>query len=271
MSANVKIPVINPIRFRPVTIGINYTTRYPRLDFMTQRQVYQKGVNANKYIHVDWQADKFLYFQLQVNSSPVVINAYMYGRDTTFMAPISWTNITPVGWVGFPCIQLSILPALTGVYYIALNIAGSLNENYVSDDFVVTNTVATDKNLVHIQYKNSYNKDGMIWGATYYNAFYTGMTRRGETQRENSISEEDDGTNIYNTTAYHTRILQLTQIHETQLDQIEAMLSNDQLIVNGEHCICKPGIESILDDKTDLYNVNATLTLKNIRTFMNFD
>jgi len=274
MSVNVKIPGVNPIRFRPNNIAIDYNTRFPMIDLMVPGTRYQKGVEPID-IATDFVMGRSIFFQFEVNQTTPIVQGRLINTDDGGYSSVSFTNITPIGWVGYKKMQGLVNPVVAGNYYLTFTVGGAINETYISNPIKIVSTtqVAADKNLISIEYRNSYNRDGMIWtySSFYYSSFFTGIYKHGAAQTENSISEEDDGVNLYNSISYPGRILKLCEIHETQVRLIEKIMGLDTLKVNGESVICRTGVEQSETEKTDLYDLTINLSLKNIDNFLNFD
>jgi hypothetical protein len=267
--ANVNIPILNPIRLRSTTKTIDHLTTFPRVDLMTQRVDYQKGIYAVPDVYIDWLVGTDIYFQARIVSTlAATCIARIYNYITgAYVSAVSFTNINPVGWVGDNIIRIRFLAPSAGYYYITMNFIGA-GESFISDVFKVNEN---GQGLVWIKYKNSYNDNGMVWGSTYYNFFATGFVAVTNSETENSISKEDDGVSIYSTSSFGKRVMNLGEIHSTQLRQLERIMQLDDLIVNGEPVICEQGLEINQIPKTDLYNVTANLALKNIDIYANFD
>jgi len=268
----IRIPKANPIRITPDETIINYSTRFPNFDLMDQRTNYQRGVyNIEDYI-VDFVVGRTLYFQFSFPVDPMSgLTVTLRNIDTSTSTPITMTDITPVGWVGFDVFQGAINIATQGRYYIYISIGNPIYKQFRSDVFYATGANATVKSIIDIKYRNTYNKSGMVWGANYYSTFFTGNFKSGQSLIENSISKEDDGVNIYSSKSFGALTLELCDIHETQLRQIEKIMMMDDLVVNGVPVTCENGIEKNYIDKTDVYNVNINLSLRYNDDYANFD
>lgn len=276
------IPRLNSLRSKPYNQAeIDFDTFFPRLDMMTQRENYQKGDN-NVSMYVDWVNGKEIRLQVQADSSSdaLVVDStfYIVNVNTGVQTLIPRSVITPVGWVGYPVYEMTYTPITDGFYYIYYyfeqdDVFGDPSDTtdyyFKTDVFRVRSDNDTEKDLVWFQYRNTYNKFRTIFGSDYFNSFFTGIMDDGETVTENTITQEDDGASLNYSRSYGGIKFTLTEIHRTQLRQIELICQCNDLWINGINVVV-PTIEKERIENSDLYNVTINATYANIDYAMDF-
>lgn len=274
------IPKTNPVRLLPSPGSyktIDYTDVLPRIDLMTQREVYQIGEYAPE-MYVDWLAGKKLRLQVHANSSsdPALV-VRLLNVETGNLSNLSFSNITPAGWVGYNVYLIETTLSTAGYYQIRVTLEledpndsdDVTDYTLISDVIKVTSTNDDDKELVEIKYKHSFNNYGVVWDDYYY-VYFTGMIDNGTSQTENSISKEDDGVNLLSSKSYGGLLVQLADIHRTQVRQIEKICQCDDIYVNGISVSAENGIEVTKIEKSDLKDVNINMTFKNNDNYMDY-
>ena len=273
MGLKHNIPRLNSLRSRGVTyFTIDHDNYFPRLDMMTQRENYQKGDN-NVSMYVDWVNGKEIRLQVQADSSSLPpIGFVLVNVNTGATTSLTYSVITPVGWVGYPVYECTYTPTTDGYYYIYYYIEqedvvyfpeDTADYYFNTDVFKVRSDNDTEKDLVWFQYRNTYNKFGVVFGDDYFNAFFTGIMDIGESTTENTVTKEDDGTSLNQSKSYGAVKFTLTEIHMTQVRQIEMICQLNDLWINGQQVVVEAVPKSNKIDNSDLYNVEINATLAN--------
>lgn len=278
MSYKVDIPKINPIRLIPESRAIDYVNILPRLDLMTQRVNYQKGENAFQHVYFDWLINYEIKFQVAIqNTLDAAPNAEIYSDyDETFY-PMTVTRLTGESYEAYPIYQITYTPVNPGFHSIAVygkvgNIgsAGDTDMYFIGDEIYVSDDNAEEKQLIKLEFRNTYNRFGLKFDSSYFTSFFAGLIDHGDTETENTIFQEDDGSNLTQSKSYGGIKVTLATVHRTQLRLLEKICQCDDLKVNDISVICKGGIEKTPTDKSDIFNVTVIFTYTDNDDLMNY-
>lgn len=253
----IQCPILNPIRFYE---GLpDYATVFPNMDNVTQRVSYIDGVGSAKY-YKEWLYGKDLVLQFEFQEGDnTALAVYQYSQATETYSLYSnniGLEITPVGWVGNRFIKHTItLPE--GTFYL------KFSDNYISDVFVVINSLALRKRLIEVVYTNSDNDFGCIFDVAMSN-YFCGQLIIGSPENEISGFESDRGDFVkLSATPKRVAILNLNDIHYTYVDHVNLIFSLNDLTINGVtyQNTEPPTIED--NEFSDLKNITVKLVQTN--------
>lgn len=284
MSYAIQIPVGNPIRLICYDINDNYTNEYlsappdwvdfyPNIDNMQLATKYFKGIEPFNFMP-DWQVGEELKLQIrsEVYSQLDVYRIYKVTESgLTFVSNLTKTNITPAGWIGYDVSELKYTITEEGYYQIRLEyeefgVEDSIFYRIYSDVFYVTNTLATDKNLIKIQYKNSYNNLGMVWN-DYYTMFISGLITPKNSESEKSVMENSTGFELLRTVNRRRQQLTIASQSSLYITLYEDVFGCDDILVNGDEWNAKEGLDPQETQGSDLIDINIMLTKPNNNSF----
>ena len=265
---NIIVPSINPIRLYPTvgdgdSITIDYSTHFPHPDLMQVGTSYQKGVTAfDKYI-TDWVVGFPIYFQMQTNGSMSSVTAKLLEKYGSGYRTVIITDITPDEWVGYNVKKFTITStSSSGYYYMYLSfVVNSVTYTFKSNVIYISKTLSTDKNLVYIKFKNSFNDFNYVFD-NYYNAFYSAIFKIQPPSTEITTFESDTKY-ISNSRSYGKLKLTLCDIPDLFIEQVSQQFRCDSIILNEVEYIAEEGISVEETNKTDIVDINIMLTRKN--------
>jgi hypothetical protein len=264
--AYIKVPYINPVRFRPFTDQDDM----PRIDKMANNINYQRGIYANKHYRPNWLLNEPLIFQVVFSGTDYTdLRPYIVtpsGVDRVDPERVTLDAADPIPHV----LNYSYTPTQEGEYYILIAPGSTpVNERYISDIFYVR---ANDNDLVEFQcydYDNRY--DALFYGIPRYEtenrliwapkAYYTGSTIPGPMKNTYSIFISDPGVpKKLNAEPQDTIICDLADISFLEYKKLNRILSCDTIFVNGQPVqnVDLPSLNEI--EKTDLRNLTIEFT-----------
>jgi hypothetical protein len=269
---NSYIPRANCFRGYPINDGfaniiIDYTNRLPIIDLMQLREQYQAGIYPIN-IYPDWKVNEEIAIQFQydrISSRPSIANIY---NESGLVATMTWTNITPLGWVGYDVSKFTYTPTVSGYYYIEITYleTGSRIATIRTDTFYVSDSLSDDKNLLELQFYSDENINGFVFDQ-YYKAYYTGQWEPSDPDERSSIFDEDLKAKLA-AIEYDKIKITLTEIHISYYSVIAKQLQNKNLKLNGLSYIYESGISLERTEKTDVVNIIFELTANYDNDFM---
>lgn len=258
MNVKMLTPALNPLRFTGTT-DIDYSEgKMPQFDLMKLGLEYQRGIEVVEFYH-DWLFNREISIQIQVEVIANLSDIYLVNIDTNVNTPVTRTNITPVGWVGYYVFRLSVIPPEEGYYYLwAEYWYGGVMERIQSDVLIVRNS---DMDIVEIDYKNSFNKFGFVFD-DYYKTCFTGQILRESSNNEITIFT-DPSAEVYKQDArpQPSATLYLNEIPRIYLPIIGNIFSVNDIKINGIG-FETPEAVSFEGDKSDVGIVTIKLIEK---------
>lgn len=254
----IKCPIINPIRFHGTFP--DYSTSFPNMDNITQRNKYIEGIEATQY-YKEWLYGKALDLQFEYEEGDnFALSVYKYNQTTEAYildSTSAGTIITPAGWIGNGFVNHSFTLD-EGTYYL------KFSDNYTSDVFTVINALNLKKKLVEIVYTNSENDFGAILEGQTLKQYFTGQLIIGTPENEISAFESDRGELVkLSATPRRNAQLNINELHYTYVDHVNLIFSCDTITINGATYQNDeiPSVEPI--EGCDLVNITVKLTQTN--------
>ena len=164
--------LLNPIRFYRADDMPDYLTKFPNFDNTTYREAYFYGVAASPDCIREHVGDMFLQFVDETNSG-FTFDIYKLNEANDFeiVDTVDSVDISPVGWVTDQIHKITLTGLEDGIYQLK-------NDGYQSDIFRITSSTTITEDLVKIQYANSRNDFGCIFGSHYFVAYFRGNLRK---------------------------------------------------------------------------------------------
>lgn len=221
---------LNPVRFYPSDAMPNYTTIFPTFDNTTFGDSYFYGIAATNAFWRVHYGDMFLQF-LNVDNAVKSFDIYKMNADNEFeiIGSVDSVDISPVGWIGYQIHKLTLTGLSDGFYYLKL-------DSYKSDIFQITSSTEFLSDVVKIQYSNSRNDFGCIFGANYFTAYFRGNLEIGEPKVDIEAfgSDFDSGSSIKLRAANQkTATLNIIGVQQLYSTLINTIFSCNTILING--------------------------------------
>lgn len=222
-----KAAILNPIRFYKTSNVPNYTTKFPNPDNVTFGSQYFYGVNFSSWFIRFHIGIMYLQFEM-TGADSKVLSVYKYVNGAfQISATIYGADITPSGWSGNYMYKFTVNLS-DGVYYL------SSTNGFKSDIFCVTSSAEVSEDFVKIDYLNSENDFGCIFGTNSFTSYFIGSLTPGAPKNEYSTYEDDRGEPVkLSATPQRVATLSLKGLHFTYVDMVNHIFSLDTITVNG--------------------------------------
>ena len=148
-------PLMNPIRFYPVSSLPDFQDTFPFVDRMVTQEQWIEGVYPTNF-YKDFLINKEI--RLQFRLSGITDKKIIVTKPDGSTQILSETEITPAGWTSTDVYKYSFTPTAEGVYYFTFT-----EPNYKSDKIYVSSLLKFRRRLIEIAYYHSENKHGMIF------------------------------------------------------------------------------------------------------------
>lgn len=281
------IPSINSIRIRPISsieysaiivnenIKIDYVNYFPKFDLMTMGEKYQKGIYPIKDLKRDLLVNKQFSFQFKVDipTSPPypLIEIKLFNNITGAITNLTYSNISPVGWVGYDVLKFSFTPTIAGVYYFTIRIfLYSISKEYTfkSDEFFVRDDATDQMDIVEVKYKHYENDFDFVFD-DYYTTYFTGMVKLRLPEEEMSTFDEENF-EVLNSKSTGQFDLILTELPRIYIPVVSQIFRCSDILVNGMECAKGGGIEENETEKSDIVDLIIKLKSTISNDIMNF-
>jgi len=263
----VRIPNMNPVRFRDTTKEPDYINYWPTQYNVIEHVDYFPGINASKFLK-DFKINEDLVLQFGMYS-PASQQLYIYKlnalKEWELYTKINPEDITPTGWISENIYKYTWSITETGIYYIDMP-----DESIQSEYIKVHSESKYLKRLFELEYSNSYNDYGMIFDDNGTNVFtaktyFEGRIIPGEPQNEISGYPSDRGKFVKTrSTPVNSGILKIFNTPMYYQHILNAIFSCNTISVNGIRWINEDTIAMTQIDRSDLANYEINLKEVNI-------
>ena len=263
----VRIPDMNPVRFRDVNKEPDYVNFWPTVYNMVEQTDYYPGIYSAKFLK-DFVINEDLNLQFGIYSPlSQLLQVYKLNilKQWVLYANISPDDITPDGWVSETIYKYTWTPIEAGIYYISMPAEG-IQSDYIK----VHSDNKYKRNLFEIEYYNSYNDYGMIFDDNGTNVFtaksyFEGRMLPGEVQNEISGYPSDRGKFVKTrSTPLNSGILKIFKTPMNYQHILNTIFSCDNIYINGIKWINEDSITMTQIEKSDLANYEINLKEVNI-------
>ena len=232
----IRVPNINPIRFRKINEEPDYNNFWPNDYNMVQQVGYYSGINATKFFK-DFVQNIAITLQIEVTSEigqqirVWKLNDIKVWEQADIISPI---DITPTGWVSGTVYKYEWTGTTGGVYYFDV-----IGQDIISDSFIVQDNDKFKKRLVKIEYWNSYNDFNSVFdenGTNLYKSitFFEGQLTDGDLSNEISGYNGDRGKFVKTrSTPVNTALLKIFKTNKTYRRLINTIFACDNIYVNN--------------------------------------
>jgi hypothetical protein len=220
--------LLNPIRFYRADDMPDYLTIFPNFDNTTYGEVYFYGVAASPDCIREHVGDMYLQFVDETNTG-FTFDIYKLNDENVFEAidTVDSVDISPVGWVTDQIHKVTLTGLADGIYY--LNV-----DDYTSDVFRITSSTIATQDLVKVKYLNTYNDFGCIFGTNYFEAYFRGNIKKGESKIDVEAFESDRGIPVkLRATPQRTASLNILGLHQNYKELVEMIFSCNDITING--------------------------------------
>lgn len=249
--------LLNPIRFYRADDMPDYLTIFPNFDNTTYGDAYFYGIAASPDCIRNHVGDMFLQFIVD-DASVFTFDVYKINDENEFenISSVSSVDISPVGWVTEQIHKVTLTAFDDGIYQLK-------NNDYTSDIFRITSSTTITEDLVKIQYSNTRNEFGCIFGANYFTAYFRGNIEPGDSDINKESFPRDDGGDVeLRSTPNRTATLNIMGVHQNYKSLIEMISSCNDKTINGvKYSTGSPSYEQTKG--SDIANITIKLVQTN--------